>query len=82
MNKSILFLISLGLFLGVVLSACGLNIGQDDPRPNFLIIISDDQRYDTMQFMPKTQELVFDQGVTFPHATLQCRYAAQAAPVY
>ena len=68
MNKSILFLISLGLFLGVVLSACGLNIGQDDPRPNFLIIISDDQRYDTMQFMPKTQELIFDQGVTFPHA--------------
>ncbi len=68
MNKSILFLISLGLFLDVVLSACGLNIGQDDPRPNFLIIISDDQRYDTMQFMPKTQELIFDQGVTFPHA--------------
>jgi len=68
MNKSIPAFISLGLLLGFVLSACGLNIGKNDPRPNFLIILSDDQRFDTMQFMPKTQELIFDQGVTFPHA--------------
>ena len=68
MNKSIMFLMSLGLLLGAILSACGLNTRQNDPRPNFLIIISDDQRYDTMQFMPKTQELIFDQGVTFSHA--------------
>lgn len=68
MNKSVLFLMLLGCLLGITLSGCGLNIGQDDLRPNFLIIISDDQRYDTMQFMPKTQELIFDQGVTFPHA--------------
>ena len=68
MKKPILFLISLGLLVGVVLSACGLNIGPEDLRPNFLIIISDDQRYDTMEYMPKTTELIFDQGVTFPHA--------------
>ena len=68
MNKSVLFLMLLGCLLGITLSGCGLNIGQDDLRPNFLIIISDDQRYDTMQFMPKTQKLIFDQGVTFPHA--------------
>ena len=67
MKKPFASLISLGLLLGIVLSACGLNNRQDDPRPNFLVIISDDQRYDTMQFMPKTQELIFDQGVTFSH---------------
>lgn len=38
-----------------------------DDRPNFVIIETDDQRYDTMQYMPKTQELIFDQGVTFEH---------------
>ena len=38
---------------------------QPDKRPNFLIIISDDQRYDTMSYMPQTQSLIFDQGVTF-----------------
>ena len=68
MNKSFASLISLGLLLGIILSACGLSNRQDDPRPNFLIIITDDQRYDSMEYMPKTQELIFDQGVTFPHA--------------
>lgn len=38
-----------------------------DKRPNFLVIISDDQRYDTMQYMPQTQSKIFDQGVTFSH---------------
>jgi N-acetylglucosamine-6-sulfatase len=69
MNKSIIFLMSLGLIVAVTISACGVNIGHKNSRPNFLVIISDDQRYDnTMQYMPKTQELIFDQGVTFSHA--------------
>lgn len=34
-------------------------------RPNFLLIITDDQRFDTMEFMPRTQARIFDQGVTF-----------------
>ncbi|HKI53741.1 MAG TPA: sulfatase-like hydrolase/transferase, partial [Anaerolineales bacterium] len=38
-----------------------------DERPNFLIIVSDDQRFDTMEYMPNTQQLIFDQGVTFSH---------------
>lgn len=38
-----------------------------DTRPNFLIIITDDQRFDTMPYMPNTQKLIFDQGVTFSH---------------
>jgi N-acetylglucosamine-6-sulfatase len=36
--------------------------------PNILLIISDDQRYDTMEYMPRTQELIFDQGVEFNSA--------------
>ena len=39
--------------------------GIGDDRPNFIVILTDDQRYDTMEYMPKTQELIFDQGVTF-----------------
>jgi len=34
-------------------------------RPNFLLIITDDQRYDTMDYMPRTQARVFGEGVTF-----------------
>lgn len=56
----------------LLLSSCSGLLGNspededaNDPRPNFLIIITDDQRYDSMQYMPKTQELIFDQGVTF-----------------
>ncbi len=37
-------------------------------RPNFLIIVTDDQRYGTMEYMPRTQARIFDQGVTFTDA--------------
>ena len=48
----------------ITLNACRLPLQKDD-RPNFLIIISDDQRFDTMEYMPETQSRIFDQGVTF-----------------
>ncbi len=34
-------------------------------RPSFLIIITDDQRYDTMAYMPETRARIFEQGATF-----------------
>ena len=41
----------------------------EDSRPNFMIIVTDDQRYDTMgEFMPITQAEIFDQGMTFERA--------------
>ena len=53
---------------GLALASCeGEWFVFGDDRPNFVIIETDDQRYDTMQYMPKTQELIFDQGVTFEH---------------
>jgi N-acetylglucosamine-6-sulfatase len=43
--------------------------GPAQTRPNFLIIISDDQRFDGMgAFMPLTQRRIFDEGVTFQRA--------------
>jgi len=45
-------------------SGCGSPL-QKDERPNILIIVTDDQRYDTMEYMPETVSLLFDQGVTF-----------------
>jgi len=39
-----------------------------DKPPNILLIVSDDQRNDSMQFMPRTQSLIFDQGITFDEA--------------
>ncbi|MDZ7268783.1 MAG: sulfatase-like hydrolase/transferase [candidate division KSB1 bacterium] len=37
-------------------------------RPNFLIIITDDQRFDSMEFMPKTKRRIFEEGLTFTRA--------------
>lgn len=57
------------LLLAAALGGSSENIlsetaGQD--RPNFLIIITDDQRYDTLgRFMPRTQLRIFDEGITF-----------------
>ncbi len=56
------------LFVSALLAqSCGSLPRFNDQRPNFLIIVTDDQRYDTMQYMPNTQKLIFDQGVTFSH---------------
>lgn len=64
--KKIASLLSLILLVTIPVSCRGLP-RINDTRPNFLIIVTDDQRYDTMQYMPNTQELIFDQGVTFSH---------------
>lgn len=55
---------------GASLAGCDSNLLRllKDDRPNFLIILTDDQRADTMQFMPRTKARIFDEGVTFEHA--------------
>jgi hypothetical protein len=53
------------IFLFLPLGTSGCSAGKNAPRPNFLIIITDDQREDTMEYMPKAQAGIFDEGVTF-----------------
>lgn len=53
------------LVLVLSLQLCSAMPRFNDQRPNFLIIITDDQRYDTMEYMPNTRQFIFDQGVTF-----------------
>jgi arylsulfatase A-like enzyme len=67
------------LFLtGLLLTACQWSTSTDTPgssssptlpsRPNILIILSDDQRYDTVDYMPRTAARIFKQGVAFANA--------------
>lgn len=49
----------------LILFTSGCTTAPEDTRPNIIIIVTDDQRYDTMQYMPETMARIFDQGVTF-----------------
>lgn len=53
------------LMLLLPMGAGGCSASHQAPRPNFLIIITDDQRYDTMEYMPNTRARIFNEGVTF-----------------
>ena len=39
-----------------------------DDRPNILVVVTDDQRVDTMSIMRRTRRWLGDEGVTFPNA--------------
>ena len=45
-----------------VLAACRPN---GNPKPNIVVIIADDMRYDHLQFMPNVQSLIQGPGRTF-----------------
>jgi N-acetylglucosamine-6-sulfatase len=48
---------------------CGAETVLAEGRPNIVVIVSDDQRYGTTrEFMPQTQSMLFDRGVTFSRA--------------
>jgi len=54
-------------------ATCGVCLSETSPgapatKPNFLIILTDDQRPDTMHMMPKTKERIFGQGCEFKKA--------------
>lgn len=38
------------------------------PRPNFIVILTDDQRSDTLQFMPRVRARLAQRGITFRNA--------------
>src|SRR5262245_50841598 len=41
--------------------------GFNDPRPNVLLITTDDQALTDLRWMPKTRQWLAAQGITFPH---------------
>lgn len=49
----------------LLISACQSQVPE---RPNIVILLTDDQRLDTMVAMPQTTALIFDQGVAFQNA--------------
>jgi len=58
-----------GLFTALLIGAALLHA--QNPRPNILVIITDDQRFDTIKdVMPRTQARIFNEGVTFANAYL------------
>jgi N-acetylglucosamine-6-sulfatase len=40
----------------------------EQDRPNFVVIVTDDQRWDTLEAMPAVQRLLVDRGMTFTSA--------------
>lgn len=65
MDRKILHSFQIVLAFAILFTTGCSALFPEDTRPNFLIIVTDDQRFDTMQYMPQTQQLIFDQGVTF-----------------
>ncbi len=57
----------LGLSMALMLSATGLAYGQTFIPKNVLVIMTDDQRWDTVRQMPNLTSIAA-QGVTFPNA--------------
>ena len=52
----------------LILASCQTSHVTDEAlQPNFLIIVTDDQRYETMDAMPHTVQRIFKEGVTFDH---------------
>ncbi|MDP1547907.1 MAG: sulfatase, partial [Anaerolineales bacterium] len=63
--KKKIYLFTTFMLMTISLLSCQGLPRINDTRPNFLIIITDDQRFDTMEYMPNTQQMIFDEGVTF-----------------
>lgn len=40
----------------------------DTPRYNIILIVTDDQRFDTLEYMPRVQTLLVEQGMVFTNA--------------
>ena len=65
MRKQITAIIQAGLAILLLTTSGCSTLFPTDERPNILIIVTDDQRYDTMKYMPETVARIFDQGVAF-----------------
>ncbi|HEY6566400.1 MAG TPA: sulfatase, partial [Actinomycetota bacterium] len=55
-------------FVASIGSASALSPAEASSRPNVLLIVTDDQRWDTLDAMPIVQAELMDRGVTFTNA--------------
>lgn len=71
-------LITVTLVLAAVLLApacASLTVQESPPKPNIVLILTDDMRLDELEHMPKTQSLLVGEGVEYSNAfvtTSQC----------
>jgi N-acetylglucosamine-6-sulfatase len=62
------FVLALAAALAMSASATVTTQAQPSQKPNIIFILTDDQRYDDLQFMPKTMQVLADQGMSFSNA--------------
>jgi arylsulfatase A-like enzyme len=58
---------TLGRCLRAAVEAIIDDVAPASLRPNIILILTDDQRWDTLQYMPKVTELLVEQGINFPN---------------
>jgi arylsulfatase A-like enzyme len=56
------------LYSGRPVSSTDPALARQATRPDIVLILTDDQRYDQLQSMPQTRSLLGDQGVTFSNS--------------
>jgi N-acetylglucosamine-6-sulfatase len=63
-----LFLFIILVPLGISTTSLQARTKQQSSRPNILLIITDDQRFDSIDFMPHVKQRIYGQGIGFTNA--------------
>ena len=56
------------LLLGALVSSFGITSCTQPPKPNIVLVMTDDQTLEAMRFLPRTTALLGDQGTTFSNS--------------
>jgi hypothetical protein len=81
-------LLLVSMALAVVILSAAYGGGTDSAaqttatKPNFVLILADDMRYDDLSYMPRTRNLIGSQGVTFAKPTSPSAPAVPRVPRY
>jgi arylsulfatase A-like enzyme len=68
-SRSVIVVAAAALVLASAVVLLRASLGDDGKsRPNFVVIVTDDQRWDMLEAMPAVQRLLVDHGMTFTNA--------------